>query len=48
MPNSIQLHRVLCSTPEKIYRAFLQPDAMARWLPLLHLAKLVEPEIPDE
>jgi uncharacterized protein YndB with AHSA1/START domain len=31
--NTIQLHRVLRATPEKIYRAFLDPDAMAKWLP---------------
>jgi uncharacterized protein YndB with AHSA1/START domain len=33
MPNSIRLHRVLATTPEKIYRAFLEPDAMSKWLP---------------
>ncbi len=33
MPNSIRLHRVLRTTPEKIYRAFLDADAMAKWLP---------------
>ena len=31
--NTIRLHRVLRSTPEKIYKAFLDPDAMAKWLP---------------
>ena len=31
--NSIRLHRVLRTTPEKLYRAFLEPDAMAKWLP---------------
>jgi len=31
--NTIRLHRVLRTTPEKIYRAFLDADAMARWLP---------------
>ncbi|MDB6062430.1 MAG: polyketide cyclase [Verrucomicrobiaceae bacterium] len=31
--NSVQLHRVLRTTPEKIYRAFTDPDAYARWLP---------------
>ena len=31
--NTIRLHRVLRTTPEKIYRAFLDPDAMAKWLP---------------
>jgi uncharacterized protein YndB with AHSA1/START domain len=33
MPNTVRLHRVLATTPEKIYRAFLEPDAMAKWLP---------------
>ena len=33
MPNTIRLHRVLRATPERIYRAFLDPDAMAKWLP---------------
>jgi uncharacterized protein YndB with AHSA1/START domain len=31
--NSVHLHRVLRATPEKIYRAFLEPDAIAKWLP---------------
>ncbi len=31
--NTIRLHRVLRATPERIYRAFLDPDAMAKWLP---------------
>jgi uncharacterized protein YndB with AHSA1/START domain len=31
--NTVQLHRVLTAKPEKVYRAFLEPDAMARWLP---------------
>ena len=31
--NTIRLHRVLRATPEKIYKAFLDPDAMAKWLP---------------
>ena len=31
--NTVQLHRVLTAKPEKVYRAFLDPDAMARWLP---------------
>lgn len=31
--NTIQLHRVLKTTPEKIYRAFLDADATAKWLP---------------
>ena len=31
--NTIRLHRVIRAAPEKIYRAFLDPDAMAKWLP---------------
>src|SRR5471032_2621916 len=31
--NTIQLQRVLKATPERVYRAFLDPDAMAKWLP---------------
>jgi len=30
---TVQLHRVLRATPERVYRAFLEPDAVARWLP---------------
>ena len=33
MPNTVRFHRVLRSTPERVYRAFLDPDAMAKWLP---------------
>ena len=33
MPNTVRLHRVLMTTPEKLYRAFSDPDAMAKWLP---------------
>ncbi|HWV15437.1 MAG TPA: SRPBCC family protein [Cellvibrio sp.] len=33
MPNTIKLHRVLSCSPEKIYKAFLDADALARWLP---------------
>ena len=33
MPSTVRLHRVLRATPERIYRAFLDPDAMAKWLP---------------
>ncbi len=31
--NTVRLHRVFTAKPEKIYRAFIDPDAMARWLP---------------
>ncbi|MBV9860965.1 MAG: SRPBCC family protein [Alphaproteobacteria bacterium] len=33
MPNTIRLHRVLAAGPEKVYRAFIEPDALAKWLP---------------
>jgi len=33
MPSTIRLHRVIRTTPEKLYRAFIEPDAMAKWLP---------------
>jgi uncharacterized protein YndB with AHSA1/START domain len=31
--NTVRLHRVLTAKPEKVYRAFLEADAMAKWLP---------------
>ena len=31
--NTVRLHRVLAAKPEKVYRAFLEADAMAKWLP---------------
>lgn len=33
MPGTVRLHRVLTTKPEKIYRAFIEPDAVAKWLP---------------
>lgn len=33
MPNTVRLHRVLAAKPDKVYRAFLEADAMAKWLP---------------
>jgi uncharacterized protein YndB with AHSA1/START domain len=33
MPNTIRLHRVLATSPEKVYRAFIEADALAKWLP---------------
>jgi uncharacterized protein YndB with AHSA1/START domain len=33
VPNTVRLHRVLRATPERIYKAFLDADAMAKWLP---------------
>lgn len=32
-PHSVELHRVIRAQPERIYRAFLEPAAMAKWLP---------------
>lgn len=33
MPNTVKLHRVLRTTPEKVYRAFTDAEAMAKWIP---------------
>ena len=33
MPYTVRFHRVLRATPDRVYRAFLDPDAMAKWLP---------------
>ena len=33
MPNTIRLHRVLATNPDKVYRAFIEADALAKWLP---------------
>jgi uncharacterized protein YndB with AHSA1/START domain len=33
MPSTVNLHRVFTTRPEKVYRAFVEPDAMASWLP---------------
>ncbi len=33
MPNTVRFHRVLRATPERVYKAFLDADAMAKWLP---------------
>ena len=33
MPNTVRLHRVIATKPEKIYRAFIEADALAKWLP---------------
>jgi uncharacterized protein YndB with AHSA1/START domain len=31
--NAVRLHRVLRATPERVYRAFLDPAALSKWLP---------------
>lgn len=33
MPSTVRLHRVLATKPDKVYRAFIEADAMAKWLP---------------
>ncbi len=33
MPSTVRFHRVLRATPERVYRAFLDADAMTKWLP---------------
>ncbi|MET3790606.1 SRPBCC family protein [Aquamicrobium terrae] len=33
MPSTVRLHRVLATSPEKVYRAFIEADALAKWLP---------------
>ena len=33
MPSTVRLHRVLRAPPERVYRAFLDPAALAKWLP---------------
>ncbi|MBX3335893.1 MAG: SRPBCC domain-containing protein [Nitrospira sp.] len=31
--NAVRLHRIIAATPDKVYRAFLDADAMNKWLP---------------
>ena len=31
--NTVKLHRVVGAKPERVYKAFIDPDAMAKWLP---------------
>ncbi|WJH39581.1 SRPBCC family protein [Aliirhizobium terrae] len=33
MPSTIKLHRVLATSPDKVYRAYVEADALAKWLP---------------
>jgi uncharacterized protein YndB with AHSA1/START domain len=43
MPNTIQLHRVLRAPPERVYRAFLDADALVKWMaPHGFTAKVLE------
>ncbi len=33
MPGTVRFHRVLKAPPERVYRAFITPEALAKWLP---------------
>jgi uncharacterized protein YndB with AHSA1/START domain len=33
MPSTVRLHRILTTKPDKVYRAFIEADALAKWLP---------------
>ena len=33
MPSTVKLHRVIPTSPDKVYRAFVEGDALAKWLP---------------
>ena len=33
MPGTVRFHRVITASPEKVFRAFVEPDAVASWLP---------------
>lgn len=33
MPGTVNLHRILSAPPERVYRAFTDPDALSKWLP---------------
>jgi hypothetical protein len=33
MANTVRLYRVLRATPDRVYRAFIDPEAMVKWLP---------------
>ena len=48
MPGTVRLHRVLTTSPEKVYRAFIEADALAKWLPpngFLCTVHHLEPEV---
>jgi uncharacterized protein YndB with AHSA1/START domain len=45
MPNTVRLHRVLKAPREKVYRAFLDPAAMSKWISPKCPAAPVEPDI---
>lgn len=33
MPSTVNLQRVFATSPDKVFRAFVEPDALASWLP---------------
>ena len=41
MPNTIQIHRVLCAAPEKVYRAFLDLEAMPKGPLMVYVSELL-------
>lgn len=48
MPGTVRLHRVFATSPDRLYRAFLEPDALASWLPpngYLCTVHALEPEV---
>ena len=47
MPSTIRLHRVFKTTPERLYKAFLDPQAMVKWLPPNGFACTVHHLEPD-
>src|SRR5262245_6795806 len=47
MPGTVRFHRVLKSTPERVYKAFLDPDAKVKWLrPYGFTAKMLHSDAP--
>ncbi|MDH4124061.1 MAG: hypothetical protein OEV69_00300 [Gammaproteobacteria bacterium] len=44
---TVRLHRVLRTKPEKVYRAFLEADAIAKWIPPYGLTCTVQQGIPE-
>lgn len=48
MPGTVRLHRVITAPADKVYRAFLEPDAVASWLPpygFLCTVHVLEPRV---
>jgi uncharacterized protein YndB with AHSA1/START domain len=47
VPNTVRVHCVLAAKPEKVYRAFIEADALAKWLPPNGFACTVEQLEPE-